>query len=149
MLLWNLWFQWGRMRHKWGGIYGLLCPGRDIAFVQSLQHIMHMHKARLDSYCYIGDSGRGNTLLGLLDSRRGLGVSTREMGFMRTWDLLLVVLTTAYSGSMLYGKSCAEVFNDIVLCFLRHDWDNGILFNHVEQGDSLSWLHSLPSWVRD
>jgi hypothetical protein len=112
------------------------------------KQLEYLQSARYRFQDYSRGTGKGNILLDILTSRRGLGVSDAR-------DMIYAHIGLASDRSLGqpmfevdYSKSASQVYTEVARYHLRKNKNYGIL-NHMEDVDPSKRRYGLPSWVPD
>ncbi|PMD20336.1 HET-domain-containing protein [Hyaloscypha hepaticicola] len=108
----------------------------------------YMHRARRNLQDYIEGNNSKNTLLALLQLRRGLGASDARDMIYAHLGIAVDSLVGQPAIKVDYSKSYQELFTDIAVYFIEHYGDYRILA-HVEENRLEKSRADLPSWVPD
>jgi hypothetical protein len=108
----------------------------------------YMHRARRNFQDYVDGNNSKNTLLALLQLRRGLGVSDARDMIYAHLGIAVDSLVGQPALKVDYSKSYQELFADIAVYFIEHYGDYRI-FSHVEENRVEKSQADFPSWVPD
>jgi Heterokaryon incompatibility protein (HET) len=112
------------------------------------KQLEYLQLARYKFQDYCRGTGKGHTLLDILTSRRGLGVSdARDMIYAH-----IALASDRTLGRTLfevdYSKSASQVFTEVARYHIeRHN--NYSILSHVEDVDPSERRYGLPSWAPD
>jgi hypothetical protein len=108
----------------------------------------YMHRARRNFRDYVDGNNSKNTLLALLQLRRGLGASDARDMIYAHLGIAVDSLVGQPALKVDYSKSYQELFTDIAVYFIEHYGDYRI-FSHVEENRLEKSGADFPSWVPD
>ncbi|KAF8856768.1 HET-domain-containing protein, partial [Acephala macrosclerotiorum] len=116
--------------------------------LDALQRLEGLEEARLNFQQHLVGRGEGNSLLSLLSSRRGLGVTDPRDMIYAHFGIMSDTFPGHLKNEVDYSKSVIELYTEIAL-YLFHKYKDCRMLTFVEDTDPLKRLRGLPSWVPD